>query len=573
MVQAPVKMTIRQEYEERFAGSLAMNGRARAVIPGGITHDGRHLKPFPVSVTRAAGAHKWDVDGHELIDFAVGHGSLILGHNDPEVTAAVRAQLERGTHYGAGHEGEIVWAEQIRAMIPSAEQVKFTASGTESTLLAMRLARAATGRTTIVKFEGHFHGWNDYAVKAEKPPFDRLVNPGVPDAALETVAVLPANDVAAVEARLAEGDVAAVILEPSGASWSMIPLVEGFLAALRELTAKHGVVLIFDEVITGFRWAPGGAQARFGVAPDLTTLAKIVAGGLPGGAVAGRTEVMQVLAFKDEPGWNATKRVRHPGTFNANPLSAAAGTVCLRKCADAAVQERCDALAAGIRAGCNAAIARRGVPGIVYGESSVFHVALGVTCGNFAGGDLRFPEGVDATTLKGGSGALTGPLQVGMLIEGVDLFSGGGMLSVAHTEEDVERTVEGFDRVVGRMEEEGLFERDAEERRANADQKDSGSLEPSQNDDPLAAVRAFRERFGSQIGGVDDFIADKQAHIAQELASEEQRAEAEQRAAIHRVRGSFADVPGGSVEDFIAEKQREKQREWEKERRWETGGA
>ena len=522
MAQAPVKTTILEEYEERFAGSLAMNRRARAVIPGGITHDGRHLKPFPVSVTRAEGAHKWDVDGHELIDYAVGHGSLILGHNDPDVTAAVRAQLERGTHYGAGHEGEIVWAEQIRKLIPSAELVKFTSSGTEATLLALRLARAATGRTTIVKFEGHFHGWNDYVSKGEKPPFDRLANPGVPDAVLDTVALLPANDLMAVDTRLADGDVAGVIVEPSGASWTTIPLAEGFLAGLRELTAKHGAVLIFDEVITGFRWAPGGAQARFGIEPDLTTLAKIVAGGLPGGAVVGRTEVMQFLAFKDEPGWNANRKVRHPGTFNANPLSSAAGTACLRKCADPAVQERCDGMAARIRTGFNEAIARRGVPGFAYGDSSVFHVLLGVTCSNFGGGDLRFPEGVDAATLKGGGGGLAGPLHVGMLLEGVDLFSGGGMLSVAHDDEDVERTIEAFDRVLGRLHEEGMFEAEAAARRAEAE----------------------RQR------------------------AEDDRREEERLAAIDELVGMFADLPGGSVDDFIAEKQAEIERDLEREKRW-----
>ncbi len=458
MAQAPTSTTIRHEYEERFAGSLAVHGRSRAVIPGGITHDGRHLKPFPVYVTRAQGAHKWDVDGHELIDYAVGHGSLLLGHNDPDVAAAVRAQLELGTHYGAGHEGEVLWAEQIRKLIPSADLVKFTSSGTEATLLAMRLARAATGRTTIVKFEGHFHGWNDYAVKGEKPPFDRTPNPGVPEEVLGTVDVLPANDPAAVEARLAQGDVAGVIIEPSGGSWAMIPLLDGFLARVRELTAAHGVALIFDEVITGFRWSPGGAQARFGITPDLTTLAKIVAGGLPGGAVVGGTEVMQYLAFKDEPGWNATKKVRHPGTFNANPLSSAAGVTCLRKIADATVQEHGDALAARIRAGLNAALERRAVPGFAYGESSVFHILLGADCANRTAGDLRVPEGVDAATLKGAGGSLAGPLQIGMLLEGVDLFNSGGMLCVAHTEEDVDHTVAAFDRVLARMQDEGLFD-------------------------------------------------------------------------------------------------------------------
>lgn len=457
MAQASVATTQLQEFHERFRGSARLHERSSAVIPGGVTHDGRHMQPFPISVARAAGAHKWDVDGHELIDFAVGHGALLLGHNDPDVTGAVQAQLQRGTHYGAGHEGEVLWAEQIRTMLPSAEQVKFTSSGTEATLLAMRLARAATGKSTILKFEGHFHGWNDYAVKGEKPPFDAASSPGIPAEVLNSVVVLPADDPDAIEARLSLGDVAGIILEPSGGSWAMIPLRDGFLARVRELATAHEAVLIFDEVITGFRWSPGGIQVKLNIVPDLTTLAKIVAGGLPGGAVAGRASIMQFLAFRDDAEWNATHRVRHPGTFNANPLSAAAGVACLKKCADGSVQADCDARAARLRSGMNGVLTRRGAAGFVYGESSVFHTVLGRHCDNPADGDLRIPEGVTAADLKMGSGRLSTPLQIGMLLEGIDLFHSGGLLCTAHSDVDIDRTVTAFDAVVGRMQDEGLL--------------------------------------------------------------------------------------------------------------------
>ncbi|MFL5758491.1 MAG: aspartate aminotransferase family protein [Thermomicrobiales bacterium] len=456
MVQAPVKNTILSQYEVQFAGSMALYGRARNIIAGGIAHDGRYIKPFPLYVKRSQGGHKWDVDGHELIDFAMGHGALILGHGDPDVTGAVAAQLTNGTHYGAGHEAEIVWAEQISKLIPSAEQVRFVASGTEATLLAQRLARARTGKNVIVKFQGHFHGWNDYLIKGEKPPYDSQTIPGVPPEVLGTVVVLPANDPAMVEERLAQGDVAGVIIEPSGASWATIPLVDGFLESLRELTRKHGVVLIFDEVITGFRWSPGGAQARFNVTPDLTTLAKIVAGGLPGGAVAGRTEVLQHLAFKDEPDWNR-KKVGHPGTFNANPLTATAGAVCLRKCADSTVQQHCDRLAASLRAGINAVFERQSVLGCAWGDSSVFHIILGEECRNRTAADLQIPEGISPEKLKASQKAgLATPLSLGMAIEGVDLFNGGGMFCVAHTQADVDHTIEAFDRVLTRMKDDGM---------------------------------------------------------------------------------------------------------------------
>src|ERR671917_1811853 len=331
MAEAPVTTTIAQEFGERFAGSLAMYERSRQVIPGGITHDGRHMKPFPPYIAKAQGAYKWDVDGNRIIDFVMGHGSLLFGHNDPEILAAMQAQLPRGTHYGAGHELEVRWAEEVSRLVPSAEQVKFTGSGTESTLLAIRVARSFTGLSTVLKLEGHFHGWHDYLLKGERPPFEASSSPGIPPEVMATVGVVPSDDLGMLEERLTQGDVATLILEPSGGSWATIPLIEGYLQAARDLTSKYGVVLIFDEVITGFRWAPGGAQQRYGVTPDLTTMAKIVAGGMPGGGVGGKTALMQMIAFKDEPGWNSERRVPQAGTYNANPLAAAAGLACLTK--------------------------------------------------------------------------------------------------------------------------------------------------------------------------------------------------------------------------------------------------
>jgi glutamate-1-semialdehyde 2,1-aminomutase len=458
MAQVVVASSITEEFAERFAGSLAMHQRANQVIPGGITHDGRYLKPFPPYIARSDGAYKWDVDGNKLIDYVVGHGSLILGHNDPEITAALREQVALGTHLGAGHEAEVRWAEAISRVVPTAEKVKFTASGTESTLLAMRVARSFTGRTTILKFDAHFHGWQDYALKGNKPPFDSDAIPGIPIETLGTVDSIPANDAAAVEARVARGDVAAVILEPSGASWGSVPLDDGFLAQLRQITADAGVVLIFDEVITGFRWAPGGAQERFGVMPDLTTMAKIVAGGLPGGAVAGKVEVMEVLEFKEDRGWNKTKKVRHQGTFNANPLAATAGTICVTKCADQSIQEACDRLTARLRSGINAAFARREVPGFAWGESSGFHIAVGKTAANQTGADLRAPDGLSAEELVTAADTpLNTKLHLGLMLEGIELFHGGGFLCVKHTEDDVDHTVAAVDRVLGRLEEEGAF--------------------------------------------------------------------------------------------------------------------
>ena len=214
-------------------------------------------------------------------------------------------------------------------MVPSAERVRFTSSGTEATHLAVRLSRAYTGRRKILRFRTHFHGWHDHMTSGYSAHFDGSPTPGVLAEVAESVILLTPGDIDALRATLeADGDIAAVFIEPTGGSFGMVPVKPDFLAAVRELTAKHGILLIFDEVISGFRVAPGGAQAQFGITPDLTTLAKILAGGLPGGAVVGRKDVLDLLDFEAAKA-NGHEKVGHQGTFNANPLSAAAGSATL----------------------------------------------------------------------------------------------------------------------------------------------------------------------------------------------------------------------------------------------------
>ncbi len=451
--------TILEEFVDQHRGSLALFNREAQVVPGGVTHDARAMHPFTLFVRGAEGACKWDVDGHRLIDYIMGHGALLLGHAHPATVEAVREQIGHGTHYGAGHELEIAWSELVCSLVPSAERVQFTSSGTEATMLAMRLARAFTGKNTIVKFAGHFHGWHDYATAGVQPPYDVPTSLGVPPAVLASVVVAPPNDLAFVEQTLAEnGDVAAVILEASGASWSTLPLPAGFLAELRALTERHGVLLIMDEVITGFRWSPGGVQAKEGITPDLTTLAKILAGGLPGGAVGGRADVMALLDFREDRHFNRFGRVAHPGTYNANPLSAAAGVAMLRLVSDPAVQARADALAARLRAGFNATLRRLGLPGCAYGESSVLHTVLGVEVANNDGGDLREPALDHATLKRGTPERLSVPFNCGMLLNGVDLFRGGGLVSAVHSEADIDATIGAFEATLVRMQQEGLFD-------------------------------------------------------------------------------------------------------------------
>lgn len=432
------------EYTQARPRSRALFERAGGVLPGGITHESRQFTPFLPYIARAEGARKWDVDGHEYIDYAMGHGALILGHAHPAIVEAVRRQVGLGTHYGANHEGELEWADRITRLVPGAEMVRFTSSGTEATLLALRVTRAASGRTKLVKFQGHFHGWHDAVSPGQAPPWDDVPAGVTPAAAADTLVLPP--DLAVLDETLRhDRDVAAVIVEPSGASFGSVPMTLDFLRGLDEVTAAHDVFLIVDEVITGFRWSPGGVQQLAGIRGDLTTMAKIVAGGLPGGAVAGRRDLLELIALSGGP----RRQLRHPGTFNANPVSAAAGVACLDIVRDATVQEGCDRTAAALRRDVNAVFARHGVCGIAYGDSSTFHLAFDE---RLRPGDPASIAALSPEDLKGQrqTAAYTA-LALAALIEGVHIFGSGGFLSIAHGEREIGQTVEALDRAVGRV--------------------------------------------------------------------------------------------------------------------------
>lgn len=442
-----------ERYVKENPTSKVLHQKALSLLPGGITHDVRHQEPFPFYITRAQGARKWDADGHELIDYGMGHGALLLGHNYPPIARAVAEQLREGTHFSASHPLEIAWAERVTRLIPSAEMVRFTSSGTEATMMAMRLARAFTGREHILRFEGHFHGWNDYASVGPIAPNANQM-PGIPVSVRDSMVTVP-HDLTIVEDMLKRGDIAGVILEPTGASWATISLAPGFLQNLRELTTRYDTVLIFDEVIGGFRWSPGGVQAKVGVTPDLTTLAKILAGGLPGGAVAGRRDIMELLRFKDKA-WNVEHKVLHNGTFNANPLSAAAAITCLDLIADGKVQTYCDEQAAKLRKGLNRILDRLEVEGCAWGESSVFHLILGVSVparNHGDDGDVRDPQLSPDMLKKGSVSEIDQALTLAMLHEGVHVFHGGGLLSIAHDDATIDDTLRAFERALATMQE------------------------------------------------------------------------------------------------------------------------
>jgi glutamate-1-semialdehyde 2,1-aminomutase len=431
-------------YRARTPRAEALARQARGVLPSGIVHDSRRTWPYSIYGDHAAGSHKWDIDGNEYVDYYGGHGSLLLGHQHPQVIAAIQAQLGKGMHLAAANELEIEWARRIQAMIPSAERVRFTASGTEATQLAIRLARAATGRARILRFKSHFHGWHDQVAFGVNDHLDGSPSVGVLSEVAAQTALVPPNDVAAVERLLSEHkDIAAVMLEPIGSSSGTIPTSPEVLNALRDLTSRHGALLIFDEVVTGFRVHPGGAQALFGVTPDITTMAKIVAGGMPGGAVGARKDILDWLDF-DVAASSKRERVNHQGTHNAHPCSAAAGIATLDIIRDSDVCQRASALAAKLRAGLNEVLEEQGIPWAIYGEHSFFHLHS-----NPLGEAIR-PTSFDARTLsiealKGKDERMLGKLRLAMLVHGVDLKGfRGGIVSAAHTDADIAFTVDAW---------------------------------------------------------------------------------------------------------------------------------
>ena len=449
-------MSLQEEFRARRSTSEKLFLRAKGLFPSGVTHDGRYFEPFPVYVVRAQGSRKWDADGNEYIDYWVGHGALLLGHGNSKVVQAVTEQIRKGTHYGASHELEIRWGELVQRLVPSAQRIRFHASGTEATLMALRLARAYTGKAKIVKLRYHFHGWQDYLTPEMPGAYNTPKPVGVPQETLSTVLVAPSDDSSAIAALLnGRDDIAGVIVEPSGGHMGAIPIPLGFLRELRDLTHRRRILLIFDEVVTGFRWSPGGAQVRFGIEPDITTLAKILAGGLPGGAVAGKRDVLERLEFKDAD-WNRTQRIPHPGTFNANPLSAAAGVVALEQVATGVPTRQAEEIASLLRSELNQVLKRHELAGAVYGEASIFHILVGAELPPFKEGE-GLQGVVSPATFNAGMGPKGAALRMSMLVNGVDLMRTTGIVSAAHTELDAEETVKAFDKSLAMLKKEGVF--------------------------------------------------------------------------------------------------------------------
>ena len=443
-------------YREKTPGSSAMATEARKVYPSGLTHDSRQLDPYCLYVDRAQGARKWDVDGNEYVDFFGGHGALLLGHNHPDITRAVHAQIDKGTHYGSGHELEIRWGQMVQKLIPCAEMVRFTGSGTEANLMAFRLVRAFTGKNKIVRFHGHFHGWQDHVAFGVTDHFDGSPSTGVVPGIADEILLAPADDIEETRRILTtHDDIAAVILEPTGSGFGQVPVSKEFVTELRRITAEQGILLIFDEVVAGFRASKGGAQQHFGIMPDLASLAKILAGGLPGGAVCGRRDILELLDF-DVMAAKHKEKISHQGTFNANPLSAAAGVAMLEAVDTTDITQKAIGQAVKLRAKVNRVFEEEGVPWSAYGQFSEIHFFT-----NPDGRALK-PSEFDPFKLKRkdfkADKTMVTRFRLGLMINGMDINGKlAGKVSAVHTDADLDHSAEAVRQAVRMLKSEGAL--------------------------------------------------------------------------------------------------------------------
>lgn len=405
--------------------------RAVELMPGGVNSPVRAFRAVggtPRFIKSACGATITDVDGRKYIDYVGSWGPMILGHADPEVVAALREAATRGTSFGAPSELEVELAEEIIDAVPSIEMVRMVNSGTEATMSAIRLARGVTGRTKLVKFEGCYHGHGDsLLVKAGSgvATLGLPDSPGVPAALAENTVTTPFNDPASLEQVFQQhADIAAVIIEPVVGNMGCVPPQEGYLKSVRELTSKHGALLIFDEVMTGFRVARGGAQELYGVMPDVTTLGKIIGGGLPVGAYGGSKDLMRNIA--------PSGPIYQAGTLSGNPLSMTAGLVTLRRLRDRSIYERLERTTARLCEELSAAAEDAGIETVMNRVGSMW-----------TGFFNREPV-TDWTTANKSDRKLFGRFFHAMLDQGVYLAPSqfeAGFVSLAHSDELIDQTV------------------------------------------------------------------------------------------------------------------------------------
>ncbi|NWG11139.1 glutamate-1-semialdehyde 2,1-aminomutase [Candidatus Bathyarchaeota archaeon] len=414
-----------EKYISKTAKSRALYERAKKVLPTGVSYSIRYFEPYPFYTVKAKGSKLYDVDGNEYVDFWLGHTVLILGHSHPAIIKAVKEQLENGTHYGTSHELEIALAEQVRKMVPTAEMTRFANSGTEANMYATRLARAYTGRSKIAKFEGGWHGGYDALHVGVKHPFDLPESAGLTAGATQDTILLPFNDLEGVQKRLKNKEIASIIIEPVLGAGGGISAEKEFLNGLREYCNKKGILLIFDEVITGFRLAPGGAEQYFSVKADITVFGKILGGGFPVGAFCGRAEVMERL---DTRMYERPHYAFHGGTFTGNPISMTAGLTTLKLLEDGNLINELNKIGQKIREQLRKVFEAKGVDVQTIGAGSLFSV------------QFTKEEVKDVTAVFRADKKKLLDYHLALIANGVFFLpTHTGALSTTHTKEDVEK--------------------------------------------------------------------------------------------------------------------------------------
>ena len=434
-------------YRQRTALSETLFQRAREVMPGGISHGIHYFPPYPFFVKYAKGPKVWDVDGNEIVDLWMGHYTHILGHHSDVIVEAIERQVKEGIHWGIVFEKQIEWAELIRELIPSAEMVRFCCSGTEATMYAVRLARAYTGKNVILKIAGGWHGANADLALAVKAPYEKRESLGLSPEMERYTKAIPFNDIRGTQEIIDQNrkDLAGVILEPVIGEGGFIPATADYLKMLRSETESSGALLIFDEVISGFRLSPGGAQKKLGIVPDLTTLGKIMGGGLPVGAVSGKREILEKTS-PERKGNKWEKILIGGGTFSSHPLTVAAGLAMLRYLKDHAseVYPLLDSKGEKAREGVQAALRRNGIKATVTGIGSLFQTHFPYRDGAILTSPQTISELTDVEKREN-------EFRIRMLSKGVHLMHGGGALSIMHSDEDIQKIIEAAGEVAKEM--------------------------------------------------------------------------------------------------------------------------
>jgi glutamate-1-semialdehyde 2,1-aminomutase len=436
-------------YRQKTALSGNLFKRAKEVMPGGISHNIHYFPPYPFFIKKTKGSKFWDVDGNEYVDLWMGNYTHILGHRPAVVVQAIENQLREGIHWGLVFEKQVEWAELVRELVPCAEMVRFCCSGTEATMYAIRLTRAFTGKRIILKMAGGWHGANPDLSMGIKIPFEREESLGLLPELQKYTKVISFNDLSGSLEIIHQNkeDLAGIILEPVILEGGFTPATKEYLQMLRSETERLGALLIFDEVISCFRVALGGAQERFNLTPDLTILGKIVGGGLPVGALVGKREILEKTS--PERKVNKWERVLiGGGTFSAHPLTASAGLAMLTYLRDHAMEvyPALEAKGKKLREGLQEAIRREGTNAIATGFGSLFQTHFPFQQGVTLDSPYTIHQFTDIEKREN-------EFRIGMLTKGIHVMHGGGALSVAHSDKDIKQIIEAAKEVAKEMKE------------------------------------------------------------------------------------------------------------------------